>query len=104
MAVFNAILVPGKERGTKIAALAAITSSAEVLLGPNVIFAINATKDITIAFGATGMGAALATDGFRIPANSTFTFDMGRSLTAFRVFNLDGAATADVYYMPLSKF
>jgi hypothetical protein len=102
LAVFDAVLVPAQEAPLKVAALAASTSSAEQSLGKNTIFAINATKDITIKFGVTGMGAAAATD-FRIPTNATMTFDTGEAYTHIRVFNLDGAATADIYITKLSR-
>jgi hypothetical protein len=101
MAVFSAILIPGGAGATKVAALASGTSSAETLVGQNQIFAINATKDITVKFGVAGMSAAAATD-FRVPANSTMTFDMGHPFTHVRVFNLDAAAV-DVYILPLCR-
>lgn len=102
MAVQDAIFAPGKERGNKIAALAATTSSTEQSLGSDVIFAINSPVDIHIRFGVTGMGAATVAD-FRIPAEATLTFQTGQAFTHIRVFNSDASAT-DVYILPLSKF
>lgn len=101
MAVLSCILVPSNEAVTKIAALATVTSSAEVVLNTNRIFVINATGDITIKFGQPGMAAAAATD-YRIPANQQTTFDTGSAITSLRVFNLAGTAT-DIYIFPLSR-
>jgi hypothetical protein len=102
MAVFSAILCPSSAPVQKVAALAATTSSAELAFGNNTIIAVNATQDITIAFGQAGMGAATASN-FRIPANTTQTFDLGQTFSSIRVFNL-AASAADVYVQPLSRF
>jgi len=101
--VFDGILKPAAAPAIKIAALAAVTSSAEQSLGSNRIFAINATQDITIKFGVTGMGAATAAD-FRVPASQTQVYDTGFEFTHIRVFNLHASSTADVYIQFLSKF
>ena len=101
MALMDAILAPGKERGNKIAALATVTSSTEQVLGEQTIFAINSDEDAHIRFGITGMGAATVAD-FRIPANVTQVFGMS-SFTHIRVFN-NGAGDSDIYIYPLSRF
>ena len=103
MATLDAILVPAKERGTKVAALAAVTSTAEILIGHNVLLAVNADQDITVRFGPTGMAAADTTD-FRIPQNVTIVFDMGRGVDYIRLFNNAAATAANIWYLPLSKF
>ena len=103
MALMDAILAPGKARGTKVTALATTTSSAEVSLGQNTVFAINSDQDCGIRFGTVGMGAATVAD-FRIPANVTQVWYMGDAFTHIRVFNHDGTATSDVYIMPMSRF
>lgn len=102
MAVISAILSPAATSAKKTAALATVTSSAEIVLGNNTIFAINATGDITIKFGVAGMTAAAATD-FRVPANTMQVFDTGNLYSSVRVFNLAATAT-DIYIQPLSKF
>jgi hypothetical protein len=101
MAVLAAILLPGQDPDIKVAGLAATTSTAEQLLGKNKLFAINATQDICIKFGVTGMSAAAATN-FRIPANQTAVFDTGEAFTHIRVFNL-GSSAADIYAKGLSR-
>ena len=103
MALMDAILAPGKERGTKITALATEASSAEQSLGEHTIFAINSDQDCGIRFGIAGMGAATVAD-FRIPANVTQVFYMGDAFTHIRVFNHDATATSDVYITTLSRF
>ncbi len=103
MATIDAILVPATNRGTKVAALAASTSTAETLIGHNVLLAVNADQDITIRFGPTGMGAADDAD-FRIPQNSCMVFDMGRDKDYIRFFNNSSTTAANIWYLPLSKF
>ena len=102
MAVFDAILIPAQQPSTVISGLAATTSSVEQALGANVIFSINATQDITIRFGQPGFSASAGASDFRIPSGSTFTFDVGRNLTSFKVYNL-GASAANIYILFLSK-
>jgi hypothetical protein len=63
---------------------------------------INATKDITIKAGDTGMGAAAATD-MRIPANSNVYVQMHPRHDYIRVFNLSATTAADVYIKQLSR-
>lgn len=99
---FDFVMIPAQKDAVFIDNLAASTSSTEQAFAPNEMIAINATKDITIKFGAAGLGAADAND-FRIPVNQTQVFDLGRQWTSIRVFNLDGAATADVHILVLAK-
>lgn len=101
MAVFSSVFIPGSDAVIKVAGLATTTSSAEQTLGKHKLFAINATQDITIKFGVTGLAAAAATD-FRIPANTNVVFDTGSQITSIRVFNLSGTTAADVYVLGLS--
>ena len=85
--------------------LAATTASARQTLSTNQLFAINATTDITIAFGnshgqrATASGAATE---FRIPAGQTAELDWGSYYDEFMVYNLSVAA-GTVYYMELRR-
>lgn len=98
MARFAQILAPAGDTVIKVTGLAATTSSGELVVGARRIFAVNATQDITIRFGQTGMGAADASF-YRIPANQQTTFDMG-SNSVIRVFN-ESASAADVYILRL---
>ena len=101
MATFDAILIPATARGTQIATLASVASTAAQAVNNYGIFAINATGDCTIRFGLNTTVAADATD-FRIPANTTVIFDMGREFTHFRIFN-PTAGNIDVSWLRLSK-
>lgn len=101
MAIQSAILSISGELCNKTAALANGASTAEIILGPDCIFVINATKDMTIRFGTSGMPAAAATD-YRVPANQQTTFYTS-VFDRIRVFNVDTAA-GDVYVQKLSRF
>jgi hypothetical protein len=102
MSYISAILSPSGSATQKVAALATVTSSGELVFGNNVLVSINATKDITIAWGTSGMSAAAATD-YRLPANTVLLFDLGQNYDRIRVFNLDASAV-DVYAKPFSRF
>lgn len=99
MAVFNAVLHPAAEN--KNGTIGAGVSSAEIDIGNNRIFILNADQDVMIKFGQTGMGAAAATD-FRIIANTYAPFDMGNNVRFIRLFN-NGASTANWFIQYLSK-
>lgn len=101
MATFDAVFVPAKQRGTKIAALGATTSSTEQAICRNCIVAITATGAYHIRWGQTGMSAADATD-FLVPEGVVFQWDASREWTFFRVFNPAGAAI-DVHYSFFSR-
>ena len=101
MAVFSSILVPAGEAAVQVLALAATTSSAEISLGTNRIFAINADQDITIKFGQAGLAAATGVE-YRIPANQQTTFDTSDAYASIRVFN-KGASAANIYVQKLSR-
>lgn len=117
MAVFSAVFRPsdstgGIEKVNKVTALAAAASSAEIVLGTNVPFAIVAIPigtpgattgaNINVRFGPLGLGAATAAD-FGIPVNVVLTFDTGSGFQSVRVFNNCTTSAVDVYVMPLSK-
>ena len=89
MAVLAATLVPAGELCVS-ATLGAATSSAEIVLGTNRIFVINATADVNIRFGNAGMVAAAATD-YRIPSGQQITFDTGDAFGSIRIFSTPGA-------------
>ena len=65
------------------------------------IIAINATQDVNIRFGNSGV-AAVSTD-FRIPQNQTFTFSTNNDTQYFSLYNGSGS-TATYYWAYLSKF
>lgn len=102
MATLDAILVFSQEPVIKIAALAADTSSTEQLLGKNQLFAVHGTDGFHIKPGATGMGAAAATD-FLLPGGQVHVFDTGQAFTHIRLFN-DTASAIALYIQPLSRF
>lgn len=97
MAVFSHILVPSDDPDIKVAALATVTASAAQTIGYRQIVGINATQDITFILYDAGSGQTKTPTAanFRIPANTTFTFEMGHNDT-LKVFNLAGSS-ADVY-------
>lgn len=101
MATFTSIFHPATAIPTKVASLAGTSSSAELDFPNRRIIAIEATGDINVAFGNSGMAAASAT-GWLIPAGSTHQFDLGTEWSAIRVFN-PGATAVDVYIMELSR-
>jgi hypothetical protein len=101
MAVQASVLILTDEP-QKVTALAAAAASGEIILGFNRLVAVNATADTWIRVGRAGMVAPTAAD-FRIPANSTFTFEMGGQFDRVRFFN-NTAAAEDIYIEPLSKF
>jgi hypothetical protein len=101
MAVLSSILHPATEVAIRPAALATGQSTAEIALGPNRIFAINADQDITIKFGNAGMTAAAGTE-YRIPANQQTTFDTGANVNSIRLWNL-AATNANIYIILLSR-
>jgi len=103
MAVLDSILIPAQTPSTAIQGLASATSTVEQALGWNTIFSINADQDITIRFGVPGFATAASNTDFRIPANSTFTFDVGKTYTSFKCYN-QSATPANIYIMFMSKF
>ncbi len=108
MAVLSAIFAFSAEKPQKVTALAAATSSAEIVIGKDRKIAIVCTangaqvaQSFTIAFGTAGMAAADATN-MAIPLNTIAVFTMGNAADRIRVFNL-GAAAADIWIQPLSN-
>lgn len=100
MAVFSSILgFAGAP--SKIAALANTTSSAEVVLGNKVLFAIVGSGSFYLKLGKSGMSAAAVTD-FLIPSGTVITLDMTSQYDSLRVFNNSGGAI-DVHIQPLSR-
>lgn len=107
MAVFTSILTPvgGSTAGSTTADLngtiTTVTSSAEIVLGRYQLFAINASGDINIRFGNSGMPAAAATD-FRIPSGVIATYQIPQQYDRFRIFNPTGA-TITYWIQPLRQ-
>ena len=101
MAQFDALLVPGAARGTRLQPLT-LASTVEQLVGKNIKFWYCADQDTHIRLGVTGMDPADATD-MLIPSKTPIMFDLGNDFTAFRVFN-PSASTANVHYIRMSQF
>lgn len=98
MATFSAILIPS---GTGVTAtVAATTATSGIKLSTYAKVSINASADVEIVFYSSKTATPpipSATVGFRIPANSTFTFDLGSSLDTFALFNTAAAVTTYSY-------
>jgi len=75
--------------------VSASTASAAKFTGQHRIMVINADQDITIDFGGSGV-ADPGTSNYRIPAGQQTTFDTGAN-SYFKVYNLDGSSSANVY-------
>lgn len=105
----------GLQNTTKVTALGAGTSSAEIVLGNYQLFMIAAyspaaptgTTNINIRFGPAGLGAATASD-FGLPVSGLTTsglpmiFDTGREFSSIRVFN-NTSGTVDIYVMLIQR-
>ena len=101
MATFSAILVPAGA-GVTVASLAGTTASSGITLSTYAKFGINATGDMNIVFYSSKTASApvpSATNGFRIPANATMTFDLGGSMDTFAVFNTGSSAISYSYQL-----
>jgi hypothetical protein len=107
MAIFTGIFVPvGGSTATSATAdlsstITTSTSSAEIVLGRYSIFAINATGDINIRCGNSGMPAAAATD-FRIPAGVVATYQVPQQWDRIRLYNA-GGSTITYWIQPLRQ-
>jgi len=107
MATFSSIFIPvgGSTSSSATAdisaSLAATTSTAEIVLNRYTIFAINATGDINIRFGNSGMPAAAATD-FRIPNGVIATYQIPAQYDRIRLFNA-GASSISYWIQPMRQ-
>ena len=107
MATFTSIFTPvgGSTSGSTTADLTGtITTTAsttEINLGRYQLFAINATDDINIRCGNSGMPAAAATD-FRIPAGTTVTYMVPQQWDRIRLYNA-GATTVTYWIQPMRQ-
>lgn len=102
MAMLANILTLTQDAVTKVASLAAGTSSAAIAVSPGRPFMISATGDFNIKGGATSaMSAAAATDFF-LPGRVPFTFEASNDTAFIRVWNLDTVAI-DVYVKVLGR-
>lgn len=99
MSILDAIL-SADSRQDASAALAGTTSTAEIIYGAGEVIAINASGDINIKFGASGMTAAAATN-FRIPGGVVATYVFGNGSDRIRLFN-PGATSVTYYIQVLS--
>jgi hypothetical protein len=115
LATFAAVFSPssasgGVESVTKVSALAAGASSAEIVLGSNQLFAISSIASATAAapfninleFGPPGLGAATASD-MGLPVGQVFTFDMSDEFRSIRVFNNCATGPVDIYVLKLKR-
>ena len=100
MATFSAVFSPTGPGQDLSSTVTASASSAEIVLGTDRIFAINATDDVNIAFGVSGMAAAAATN-FRIPGGTVATYDTGQ-FDRIRLYNAT-SATITYYIQLLTK-
>lgn len=107
MAIYASIFVPvgGSTAGSTTADLSgtvgATSSSGEIVLSRYQLFAINATTDLNIRFGNSGMPAAAATD-FRIPAGVVATYQIPAQYDRFRLFN-STAGSSSYWIQPLRQ-
>lgn len=107
MAIFAAIFSPiggataSGATADVTATLATVTSSAEIVLGLNTLFAINATGDVHIRFGNAGMPAASTAD-FRIPGGVVATYPLNRNHDRIRIFN-PSAGNTTYWIQPLTS-
>lgn len=76
-------------------------SSAEINIGVKTMNAFVCDQDAHIRVGVTGMSAADNTF-FRVPANTIFALDMGRTNGFVRIYN-PSASTARYHIAPLSR-
>lgn len=102
MATYSAVLPPAAAKPTKIAALAATTSSSELPFPKNRIIAIQATGDVQVVFGVSGSVATADATGWYIPQGRVDTFDMSDQWTAIKIYN-PGASAVDVYILELGR-
>lgn len=101
MAVQSAVFCLADE-AAQVVTVGSLASSAQLFIGTNRRFIINATQDITIKMGDSGMAAANSTTCMRIPSDFTQVLDLGNMHAWIRVFNL-GAVNATVYIQALSN-
>lgn len=107
MATFDSIFSPvgGSTSGSTTADLtgsvSATSSSAEIVLGRYQIFAINASADVNIRCGNSGMPAAAATD-FRIPGGVVATYAVPAQWDRIRLYN-SGGSSATYWIQPLTR-
>lgn len=107
MATFTSIFIPvgGSTSSAATADLNgtvnAASSSAEIVLGRYQIFAINASGDVNIRFGNSGMPAAAATD-FRIPSGVVATYQVPEQWDRLRLFN-NGASAITYWIQPMRQ-
>lgn len=102
MATYTSTFIPATSNPTKIAALGFGTSSAEIIFANNSIISIEATGNVQVKFGNTGMTAADNTAWF-IPQGAVHQFDLGHEWTSVRIFNPGASGTVDVYILMLSR-
>lgn len=107
MAIFSSIFSPvgGSTAGSTTAdltgSIGAGASTTEIVLGRYQLFALNATGDVNIRCGNSGMPAAAATD-FRLPAGVVVTYAVPANWDRIRLFNA-GASSVTYWIQPLRQ-
>lgn len=100
MATLDSIFVPMTPKDLQ-GSINAGASSAEIVIGNNQIFAINASGDVNIAFGNSGMAAA-SNSNFRVPSGVTAEYDTGSQNDRIRLFN-NGGSSINYWIQLLSR-
>ena len=92
MATQTAIFVPAPSGASSTPDLNgtvnATSASAEIVIGPDTVFALNANGDVNIIIGLSGVKAPTAAN-FRIPSGVIATYDTCTS-DRIRIFNPGG--------------
>lgn len=101
MARFTGIYVPTPHGSVQTGTVNAGASSGEIVLNNRSTFALAVSGQVQVAFGNSGMSAAVAGD-FPLWANSTSFFDLGDQFDRFRIFN-NGASTITYWVMPFGN-
>lgn len=110
MAVFTSVFGFSGDATQKTTALATVTASAEIIIGPEALFAIVGRGSganvlggaFNLVFGNSGMAAPTAAN-FQMPGATVFFLQTGDHADRIRVFNPDATAI-DVYVQRLDRF
>jgi len=103
VAIHDVIFHPGAFRATRTQ-VGAAASSAELAVNTAESWVFIADLPVHVRFGATGLGAADATD-LLMPANTHVVWNLGilQDITHVRVFNPDVATTVNFFRFPLAR-
>lgn len=105
MATYTSIFVPESSGAANTSDLNGTVgngaASGEIVLGKNRTFAINASGDVNIIFGNSGVKTPTAAN-FRIPSGVIATYDTGDSSDRIRLFN-NGAGSITYWIQFLTR-